>query len=170
MTLIKSLYIVAIGLLLAAFIGFGVDTFYTSPKFPEYPTDLQYNTSEKMSAEQTQRQKDYDKQMKDYEKKMSSYNQNVSVILIAFSVVLLAASLIGLSKLAVIGDGVTLGGVFTLLYGIGRAFASEEATFRFMAVAVALVIILFLTYWRFLKEQFSLSPKETKTSTRKNSK
>jgi hypothetical protein len=166
MSLIKALYIIAIGLLIAAFIGFGIDTFYPSPKMPEYPTELQYQTSDKLSSAQQQKQKDYDNQMKDYQKKTSDYNQNLSVILIAFAVVILAASLAGLAKLDVIGDGATLGGVFTLLYGIGRAFGSEEAKFRFIAVTAALVIILGLTYWRFLKTQFPLASLQKNTKKR----
>lgn len=169
MNLIKSLYIIAIGLLVVAFIGFGVDTFYTSPKMPEYPTESSYKTQEQLTKREIQSQKEFDKKQKAYEKKMSSYNQNLSVILIAFAVVILAASIVGLSKLDIIGDGVTLGGVFTLLYGIGRAFGSEEPKFRFIVVTAALVIILSLTYWRFLKGQFPLAslqqtPKKEKLS------
>ena len=114
MSLIKALYIIAIGLLIAAFIGFGIDTFYPSPKMPEYPIELQYK-SEPLSPEFQQKQKDFDKQQKEYENKLSKYNQNLSVILITFAMIILAASLVGLSKLDVIGDGATLGGVFTLL-------------------------------------------------------
>lgn len=153
MSLIKALYIVAIGLLIAAFIGFGIETFYPSPKFPDYPTELTTRADEEPSDEYNQKQKEFDQKQKDYQKKLSEYNQNSAIILIVIAVILLAASLVGLSKLEIIGDGVTLGGVFTLFYGIFRAISSQEAVFRFIAVGVALVIVVGLTYWRFLKNQ-----------------
>ena len=151
MSLIKALYIVAIGLLLAAFIGFGIETFYPTPKAPEYPTGMDYKEDGGPTAETQKKQEEFDKKQKDYEPIISKYNQNVSVIVIILSVILLAASLVGMSKLEVIGDALTLGGVFTLFYGIVRAIASEEAVFRFVAVGLALAIIVGLSYWRFLK-------------------
>ena len=155
MSLIKALYIISIGLLIAAFIGFGVATFYPSPKDLEYPSDLSYPAKSSVQSETDaklqQKQKEYDQKQRGWQKEISKYNQNAAVILIVLSVILLAASLVGLSKLEIIGDGVTLGGVFTLFYGIFRAIASQEAVFRFIAVGIALVIIVGLTYWRFLK-------------------
>lgn len=156
MNLIKTLYIIAIGILVAAFVGFGVDSFYSQPKEPEYPIELQYK-SDPLSADQQQKQKDFDKSQKAFFDELSTYNQNVSIIIIAFAVIILAASIIGLSKIDIIGDGATLGGVFLLFYGIIRAIASQEARFRFVAVTIALVIILVLTYWKFLKKQFQTS-------------
>lgn len=159
MSLIKSLYIVAIGLLVAAFVGFGVDAFYTSPKEPKYPIELQSKSSEERSTQENEQQKEFDKKQDAFFKEISKYNQNLSVILIALAVVILAASLLGLNKIDLIGEGATLGGVFTLFYGIARAVATEEAKFRFIAITIALIIIVFLTYWKFLKEQFPLKIK-----------
>jgi hypothetical protein len=64
---------------------------------------------------------------------------------------LLAASIVGLSKFQIIGDSLTLGGVFKLYYGIFRAVVTQEPIFRFAAVGIALFTIVALTYWRFLK-------------------
>lgn len=153
MNLIKALYILAIGLLVAAFFGFGIETFYPAPKMPQYPTDLNYTAKGELEDSSRVKQQDYDKKYKDFQAKDSNYNQTVAIMLIALSAVLLAASIIGLSKLEIIGDGVTLGGVFTLLYGITRAVATQEATFRFIAVSAALIIIMGLTYWKFLKNK-----------------
>lgn len=157
MNLIKSLYIIAIGLLVAAFVGFGVDSFYSQPKEPQYPTDLQYKSNGELSAKDQQKMKEFDKAQRDFQDKMNTYNRNVSVIIIAFAVLILAASIIGLSKIDIIGDGTTLGGVFLLFYGIIRAFASQESQFRFIAITVALIIIVGLTYWKFLRGKINLA-------------
>ncbi len=151
MSLIKALYIVAIGLLLAAFIGFGIETFYPTPKAPEYPTGMDYKADGGPTAETKAKQEEFDQKQKDYEPRISKYNQNVAVIAIILAVLLLTASLLGLGKVEVVGDAVTLGGVFTLFYGIIRAISSQENVFRFVAVGIALVIVVGLSYWRFLK-------------------
>jgi len=64
---------------------------------------------------------------------------------------LLVGSIVWLSRLAVIGDGVALGAVFTLFYGLIRAFISNNEQFRFVAVAIGLVIVVALVYWRFVR-------------------
>lgn len=151
MNLFKALYIVAIGILVAAFIGFGIETFYSTPDAPEYPIGGEYKESGEPTAETRKKQDEFEKQQKDYEPVISKYNQNVAVIAIVLAVILLAGSIIGLSKLEIIGDGLTLGGVFTLFYGIIRAVASQEAVFRFIVVGIALLIVVSLTYWRFLR-------------------
>jgi hypothetical protein len=156
MSLIKALYIVAIGLLIAAFVGFGVETFYASPKMPDYP-NVDYRQNGTPTDEGKSRLDAYEKEQKDFQKVSSTHNQNTSIILIVISVILLAASIVGLSKLEIIGDGVTLGGVFTLFYGITRAISTQEAVFRFIAVGIALAIVVGLTYWRFLRHQVSKS-------------
>jgi hypothetical protein len=58
----------------------------------------------------------------------------------------------------VIGDGVTLGAVFTLFYGLIRAFMSNNEQFRFVAVAIGLAIVLTLVYWRFVRSSQSNLP------------
>lgn len=97
------------------------------------------------------KQQEFDQKQKDFQDLSSKYNQNVAIIAILISVILLAAAIVYLSKFEIIGDSVTLGGVFTLFYGIIRAIATEEAVFRFIAVGVALVVVVSLTYWRFLR-------------------
>jgi len=153
MNLIRSLYIVAIGLLVAAFVGFGVDAFYPSPKEPEPPTTTQYKSFEEMTKEDKTVQKEYDKKYKEFQSNLNKYNQNLSIIIIALAVLILAASILGLSRIELIGEGATLGAVFTLFYGIARAIATQEAKFRFIAITIALVIIVGLTYWKFLKNK-----------------
>ena len=152
--LVRFLYVLVIGLLFVAFIGFGLATFYKAPKAPDYPMELSYpapvkdGTTDQASL---QRQKEFDKTQKDYQTTMSSYNLYASIILIAIAVAVLAISMLGLEKVEVIGDGLTLGGVFTLLYGLGRGMTVENDIFRFIAVTAGLVIILILTYLKFIR-------------------
>ncbi|MDO8649737.1 MAG: hypothetical protein Q7K33_00235 [Candidatus Berkelbacteria bacterium] len=151
--LVRFLYVLVIGLLFVAFIGFGLATFYKAPKAPEYPVELSYpvKTDSSADVESLATQRKYNDQQKAYQTEMSRYNLYASVILIAVAVLVLAVSMLGLEKVEVIGDGLTLGGVFTLLYGLGRGMAVENDIFRFIAVTAGLVIILILTYLKFIR-------------------
>jgi hypothetical protein len=150
--MVKILYIIAIGLLFAAFVGFGVNTFYPSPASvvcsPTSPiplTGTSGTTQSKTDALCSTQQQDYQIQV-------DSYNQNLSLILLGLAVVVIIISLFGLGKIVVIGDGITLGGIFLLFTGLAASFNAGSTTFRFVAVTLGLVIVLFLSYWKFVRE------------------
>jgi hypothetical protein len=153
--MLKTLYTIAIGLLFAAFVGFGFQTFYPQPKAPEYPASL--NNSSKPLADQTIQekaiQKQYDQAQKDFQDKFDVYNRNLSVWLILASLIILAVSILGLGNINVIGDGLTLGGVFTLFYGLVRTFMAGDEKVRFIAVTLGLIILIFLAYWKFVRQE-----------------
>jgi hypothetical protein len=48
-------------------------------------------------------------------------------------------------------DGVMIGGLFVLLYSLGRGFASENSKYVFIVVTVGLVTVLYMGYHRFVK-------------------
>lgn len=151
--MLKTLYVIAIGLLFAAVVGLGVEAFYPQPKYPEYPTELKYLSSENNSEEVKEAQKKFDAETNAYMETSNNYNRNVSLILIGAALVILATSIIWVGGIEVIGDGLTLGGVFTLLYGLGRALAGGDEKVRFLAVAFGLVVIVFLAYWKFIRPE-----------------
>jgi len=147
---IKLIYTFFLGLLLALFVGFGINTFYPAPEEPEYPAILE-TYGEKPTDAQIKAQAEFDKQQSDFsEKRMNPYNRNVSVIVLAVAVVLLAISLLlERYRVDVISSGVMLGGLFTLFYGLMRGFASQDSKYSFIAVTVGLIVVIFLGYHRF---------------------
>ena len=155
--MLKILYALAIALLVVAFVGFGISAFYPAPEYPEPPAGLEYvdkNQSDRekeLIAEQRQREEAYQKQFSDY-------NQVVASISIGAAVALLVGSILWLSAVDVIGDGVTLGAVFTLFYGLIRAFLTESEMFRFIAVAIGLVVVITLVYLRFVRSAGNAEP------------
>lgn len=86
-----------------------------------------------------------------YEAQFSDNNQAVASIAIGIAIILLVGSILWLSSLEVIGDGVTLGSVFTHFYGLIRAFMTQSEVFRFIAVAIVLVVVIALVYLRFVR-------------------
>lgn len=156
--LIKYVYIVFIGLLLAAFVGVGIAAFYKGPKAPEYPVELQYpdpaikgDPYATESAERRQLQREQDEKFKQFNKDNEIYNKNVSIIALVASIIFLVVSLTLFKKILVIADGVLLGGVLTLAYSIVRGFGSNDDTFRFLVVSAGLVVAMVLGYIKFVR-------------------
>jgi len=153
--MLKALYVVAIGLLFAAFIGFGVNTFYPGPESPwksrEYVSTPAPNANGELTEADKIKQKQQQAEDKKYQEEHDLYSQNVSLIYLVLAVLIIAVSLFGLGKIAVIGDGITLGGVFVLFVGLVSSFEIDNAMYRFAGVTVGLAIILFLSYWKFVR-------------------
>lgn len=156
--ILKNIYTIFIGLLLAVLVGVGIDAFYIRPKAPEYNNEF-YIKSEVMapSEEEIQKEKEmslkYQKEYKEYQKVLGVYNRNVSVITSLFSVILLVISLTWLKKLELLSDGLLLGGLLTQGYSVILGFQSQNSQFRFLVVLVCLIISLIVGYIKFIKKK-----------------
>ena len=149
--ILKLVYTFFLGLLLAIFVGVGINTFYAPPEAPKYPTEL--NTYGKdLNEEQITKQREFETKEQAYNETMKPYNRNVSIITLIIAVIFLTISLVYEKKMKIISDGVMLGGLFTLLYSLGRGFASENSKYVFIVVSVGLVVVLYLGYHRFVHE------------------
>lgn len=140
---LRIVFMFFVGALLALFIGFGIHTFYPPPELADTggiemkadPTDAEVA---RMAAAQ-----------KAYEAANQVYSRNVSVMSMAGAIVLLGASLLLERRNKVMTNGILLGGLFTLVYGVGRGFVSKDTLTLFAALTVALLIVLFLGFRRF---------------------
>lgn len=160
--ILKYVYIVFIGVLLAIFVGVGIDTFYSSPKYPETPLLLElYKTPIEpvcdtgISAQLEKEQKAFDENLKLFQENSEKYNGNVSIISLIAAVLVLILSLTILRDINVIADGLLLGGVMTLLYSVARVFGSGNDKVRFIVVAVGFIVSIVLGYLKFIKPQKS---------------
>lgn len=143
--ILKIVYTFFLGLMLSLFVGMGISTFYPAPKPPSY--DMPYKVT---PANDDQAQ--YDKMIAEqqaYDKSFQQYNRNVSVISLVAAVLLLAASLAFEKRNQVIANGILLGGLFTLLYSIGRGLNGQDSRYTFIAVTVGLIVAVYLGYRRF---------------------
>lgn len=122
------------------------------------PTILKYcspeiaQSAEKFSTFTTQSEQ-FDKAEKVYRISSGLYNRNVSIAAIIAAIIFVVLSLTLLKTILFLADGVLLGGVLTLLYSIVRGFNTEDNMFRFIVVAVGLVIVLFLGYIKFIRQK-----------------
>lgn len=157
-----------LGLMITAFIGVGVWTFYPSPskqiqdQIEKLDRERQqlygYGKSETdLSSSDQRRAKEiddkvnalYDKQKREEE----PWGRNTSIILVTFATVIMAISLIRADQLRVISNGLLLGGVFTMLYGTGWSIATGTSYVRFGVMAAALLITIGLGYARFVRDK-----------------
>lgn len=157
--ILKLVYTFFLGLLIAIFVGVGINTFYPGPKPPVFPLELN-SYGKELNTDELKVQKQWDRSMEEHNKLMKPYNRNVSLISLVAAVVLLAVSLVYEKKIKVMADGVMLGGLFVLLYSLGRGFASENSRYVFVVVSVGLATVLYLGYHRFVRAHMSV----TKTS------
>jgi len=79
------------------------------------------------------------------------WGRNTSIILMVTATLAMAVSLIRADQLPVISNGLLLGGVFTMLYGVGWIIATDVSKVRFVVMSIALVITLVLGYVRFVR-------------------
>jgi len=150
--IIKIFYTLFLSLLVALFVGLGIDAFYPGPKAPVYPVELDATRPGcEEPAELKIIREEYNHAQKDFTEKSKPYNRNVSIISLAAAILILIASLTLLAKIKMIADGILLGGVFTTAYSIIRGLMSEDTKFRFLIVSVGLIIALILGYIKFIQ-------------------
>lgn len=141
---LNLIYTVFLGLIIAFFIGFGINTFYEPPTQPE---TAPYTVEDKApTAEQQQAQ---NQAWEEYQDKEQHYSRNVSMVALASAVILLVASFALEKRTHVIANGIMLGGLFTLLYSIIRGMISTDSKYTFIAITIGLAVVLYLGYRRF---------------------
>lgn len=155
--ILKYIYTLFLGILLATFVGVGIAAFYPAPKYPEYPPNY-YQVKPVMEGEDStqaallRKQNEESYQVsQEFQKLSAEYSRNVSVMSLAAAIAILLISLTIVRNLAYIADGVLLGGVLTLLYSIIRGFGAQDEKFRFVVVSIGLIIALALGYLKFLR-------------------
>ena len=140
---LRIIFTLFVGAILALFIGFGIHTLYPPPEPPDTAiVELKANPSdadiEKASAAQ-----------KAYDTAYQAYSRNVSMVSMAGAVILLALSLVLERKNKVMANGILLGGLFTLVYGVARGFVSRDTTTLFATLTIALALVMVLGFRRF---------------------
>ena len=155
--MLKFVYSFFLGLLLVVFVGMGVASFYQPPQPPEYPKTLEtVKAGPDGYTEEQQRADDaYQQASKNYTTQSEDYNRNVAMIVLAAAVILVVLGLTLHAKTDVIADGILLGGVFTLLYSIGRSFAGQDPKYSFTVVSMGLIVTFVVGYLKFIKPQMA---------------
>jgi hypothetical protein len=141
--------------LILAFVVFGVAAVpppEPPPDVPPEPSSFgQDPAGDPAEGQQQEKFAEQSQQKQAFQEQVSVYNQVVSFVVLGVAVALLAGSILWLRSMPIIGEGVTLGAVFTLLYGLYAAISGGAGLGTFVAVTVGLLILLGLVYWRFVR-------------------
>lgn len=171
-TSLKNIFSFFLGLMVTAFIGVGVYTFHPPPdtKFSRQMREFdrqeqavrmsrspeQLSPEERVGLQKLAVSRD---SLNDVNRAaQETWGRSTSIILIAFATLVMAISLIHAVQLPVISNGLLLGGLFTMVYGVGWIVATDTSVARFIFMTVALAITLGLGYLRFVRRQVVGSP------------
>jgi hypothetical protein len=125
--ILMAIYALFLGGVINAFVAVGLFTFYPQPS---------YDVGQNFDQSQIEREQ---------------WSLTAGIIMISIATLLLALSLIRWDRAIVISNGLLLGGLFTMVFGIGLTLAGGEAVSRFVVLSIALVIIVVLGYLRFAR-------------------
>jgi len=149
--ILKIIYTIFLALMVALFVGLGIDAFYPGPSEPEYPLELE--RLDPLSPEAKELKVEFEKKQRQFEKDFKIHSRNVSLISLMAAILILVSSLTFLARTKTIAEGVLLGGVFITCYAIIQGMMTDDSRFRFWVVCAGLLIALVLGYVKFIKPQ-----------------
>jgi len=161
---LRTIFSFFLGLMLAAFVGVGVYNFHSPPEqFDSQIRDLTRREQtirdsrplNELEASDRDQIREINRQRNDLtdaaEKARKPWVRSTSIILMVFATLTMAVSLVRAGQLPVISNGLLLGGVFTMLYGVGWIVVSETSITRFLVMTAGLLTTLGLGYLRFVR-------------------
>jgi hypothetical protein len=154
-----------LGLMVTAFVGVGVYTFYPPPdeRFNPRITAIDRESMDirrgqdaaQLSDDERARLQVLSDERNGLTDQLREANRvwarTSSIILIVFATLTMALSIVGAGALPVLSNGLLLGGLFTMLYGVGWIVQADTSRVRFWVIAVALVVTVGLGYLRFVR-------------------
>jgi len=164
---LQTIFSFFLGLMVLAFVGVGVNTFYPQPA--ETNQKAMQDLSRKMealntkssnrtmtateTAELTRLQNQQNALQDKIDALMKTWARNTSIILVLFATLVMVISLMLSDQLRVISNGLLLGGLFTMVYGVGWVIFSGNSTARFFVILFALAMTLGLGYVKFVRQR-----------------
>ena len=162
---LQTIFSFFLGLMVLAFIGVGVNTFYPSPATQQEKAQQEIsrkidaiNTANQnksldatAQAQITKLQNEQNALQDKIDAAQKMWARNTSIILVIFATLVMSISLVRSEQLRVLSNGLLLGGLFTMLYGTGWVIFSGNSTARFVVIAFALVVAIGLGYLKFVR-------------------
>jgi hypothetical protein len=165
--ILQALYALFLGGIITAFLVVGLTTFYPQPSVesdqiealddreqeilacPEQPEGCELTAEQRSELDRIQAQREdlWDQRSDATEQ----WARTAGLVLIALATGLLALSLIRWDAAIVLSNGLLLGGLFTMVGGIGLTIASGEGIGRFLVLTLALGLTVALGYLRFAR-------------------
>jgi len=124
-TFLQVVFSFFLGLAVVAFVGVGVNTFYQQPTMDT--TVANPDTGP-----------------------LDHWRLITSILLVVLATLVMALSLIRSERRVVISNGLMLGGLFTMVYGVGMTMSAQHSWIRLLVVALALAVTIGLGWLTFV--------------------
>ena len=124
-----------LGLVVVAFVGIGVNTFYPEPAYVDGRPGY------------------------------AGWQLTTGIILLVCATIILAVSLFLPDALGVLSNGLLLGGVFTMSYAVGITVSTDSSVLRFVVVAVALAVTIAIGWLKFTRRRAAVPAEAGTVST-----
>jgi hypothetical protein len=154
MRILRVVYVLAIAALLIALVVAGVEAFYPSPQYPEYPDYTEpppaYNSTEYQEWQQEleERYQEWIELLEEYRQEAAAHDRNIFFIVLPLGAVFAVVGTFIRRRLDIFGAGLILGGMGTMIFSIVPY--DLDNILRFIGIAVALAVLLFVGYKVFL--------------------
>jgi hypothetical protein len=164
--ILQALYALFLGGIITAFLVVGLTTFYPQPttgseqiasleareaEIYRCPEGVGCELTAAEQAEATGIRDQLEGLRSEQQEAQQAWTRAAGLILIAAATVLLALSLIRWDRAIVLSNGLLLGGLFTMVGGIGLTIAGGEGLARFLVLSLALALTIGLGYLRFAR-------------------
>ena len=147
----RTVYTIFLGTLLALFVGLGISTVHPGPQEPEpSPAAVLAVQTVEPTEEQLQARVAYERDRDAWEDAAMAHSRDVGLVALVSSVLLLVLGLLIERRRPVLAQGAVLGGLLTLVHSVVRSLVAQDTLATFAVVTVALAVVLFLGYRRFV--------------------
>ena len=135
---------IAIAIIFALFIGYGIDTFYEAPEYEDYCDRF----VEPLGKNITEFEEEQRKCSEEFDAVREPYERNVFIITLIIGMI---AIIIGgvILKVETVSSGIMGGGVFTLIYGTMRYWGDMHKYLRFTVLTIVLIVLIWIGYKKF---------------------
>ena len=162
---LQTIFSFFLGLMVLAFIGVGVNTFYQSPaeKYQKQQQEISRkmealniknpgaSTDTTTQAQLLKLQNEQNALQDKIQAEESVWRRNTSIVLVIFATLVMGVSLVRSEQLRVISNGLLLGGLFTMVYGSGWVIFSGNSVARFLVILLAFAVSVALGYLKFVR-------------------
>lgn len=145
-SLLQVIYSFFLGLVVVGLVAIGINTFHPRPGWPEYP--LEKPTGGVDPGELA----DYQAAERAARAAQEAWSLNTGIILLVCATLILAVSLWRPTRMAVISNGLLLGGIFTMIYAVGQSLTGDAGQLsRFLVALAALLVTVGVGYLTFIR-------------------
>lgn len=149
---IRLIYALLIAGATVAFVGVSIYTFYPAPQPPTYPQQimpLEKGINQPLGSPASGGIDEYQQAYERYQAELKTYYRNVSIIVSVVAIVMVAGGMYLRRRADIIGEGLSLGGVGSTIYGVVTASMADDRVMRFVAVTLFLAAAILVVHTEF---------------------